>query len=226
MELRDAIKTARKLKGLSQEELAAACGWPKTNNRVSNYERGLREPDIDDLKVLAKALGYQHHSQLVAGAMPSTEGSQKGNNFEPTPVIGTDVPLISWVQAGAWCDAADPFQPGDAESWYPCPKKHGPRTFALRVRGPSMFNKDGKPSFEEGDIIFIDPDAEPQPNSRVMQSCVIVRLEDRQEATFKQLITEGEQRWLKALNRDWPEQIIKISSAATICGACIGKWVD
>ena len=50
-------------------------------------------------------------------------------------------PLISWVQAGSFHDVADPFQPGDADEWLPCPVAHGPQTYAVRVRGESMFKQ-------------------------------------------------------------------------------------
>jgi SOS-response transcriptional repressor LexA len=115
---------------------------------------------------------------------------------------------------------------GDAEKWIPCPVRHGPRSFALRIRGISMFNPGSKPSFEEGDIGFFDPDVTPQPNTRLMQSCVVVRLEDKHDSTFKQLIEEGGRRYLKALNPPWPEPIIEVNADATICGVAIGKWVE
>ncbi|WP_434779344.1 LexA family protein [Neisseria sp. Ec49-e6-T10] len=131
------------------------------------------------------------------------------------------VPVISWVAAGSWCNIEDPFQPGDADLWLPCPVKHSINTFALRVTGLSMFNPLGKPSFEDGDIIFVDPLA-----VALNKSCVIVRIEDEKEATFKQLIIESGKRYLKPLNPDWPDKIIEVHSEATICGVVIGKWVE
>lgn len=130
------------------------------------------------------------------------------------------VPRISWVQAGCWADVADPFQPGEAEEWLPCPVKHGPRTYCLTVRGQSMFNPEGRPSYAEGDIIFVDPDRDANHGDRV-----IVRLDDQQEATFKQLLIEDGRKLLKALNPNWPERYMPINGNATICGVIIGKWV-
>lgn len=137
------------------------------------------------------------------------------------PAIKGRVPLISWVQAGAWSDAADPFSVGDAEDWLPCPVSHGPRTFCLRVRGLSMYNPSGRYSYREGEIIFVDPDRRAEHGDRV-----VVRLEDQRETTFKQLIEEGTERYLRALNPSWPEQIIRINGEATICGVVIGKWSE
>lgn len=48
------IRDARTAAQLKQPELAAKCGW--TQSRISNYERGERQPGLDDLAVIAKAL--------------------------------------------------------------------------------------------------------------------------------------------------------------------------
>lgn len=130
------------------------------------------------------------------------------------------VPLISWIQAGAWSDVADPYALGDAEDWLPCPTKHGARTYCLRVRGESMFNPGGSPSYANGDIIFVDPDREARPGDRV-----VVRLEEHHEATFKQLVVEDGRMLLKALNPDWKPRYVEINSHATITGVVIGRWI-
>lgn len=131
------------------------------------------------------------------------------------------VPLISWVQAGAWSDVADPYAVGDAEEWLPCPARHGSRTYCLRVRGESMYDPGGSPSYASGDIIFVDPDRDAQPGDRV-----VVRLDDQQEATFKQLVIEDGRKLLKALNPEWTPRYIEINGHATITGVVIGKWVS
>lgn len=78
-----------------------------------------------------------------------------------------------------------------------------------------------QPKYNEGDIIFVDPDAQSRHGSRV-----VVRLEQDKEATFKELVIEGERQYLRALNPAWPEPVIRIEGEATICGVVIGKWVQ
>lgn len=46
----------RKKIGLNQDQLATACGWVG-QGRVGNYERDTREPSLNDLRLLAAALG-------------------------------------------------------------------------------------------------------------------------------------------------------------------------
>ena len=130
---------------------------------------------------------------------------------------GERVPLISWVQAGHWCEAMDPFAPGDAEDWLFCPANHSSSTFALRVRGVSM-----EPKYRDGAIIYVDPE-----RSADHLSSVIVRMEDEAEVTFKQLVIEGDKRFLRPLNPDWPgPKLISIDSDAVICGVVIGQFIE
>ena len=167
---------------------------------------------------LANAFGLTVE-QLLDESVNWLERRQQ--NVEPAPDIQGQIPLISWVTAGKWVEVIDIYQPGVADEWLPCIKKHSNRTFALRVKGMSMYNPMGKHTYSDGDIIFVDPEKDAVNGSRV-----VVRLEDSKEATFKQLVIEGEKMYLMALNPSWPEKFIEINGNATICGVVIGKWTD
>lgn len=164
------------------------------------------------------------HIELTLGLAPGYFDDKCGRppiaqpNTEPGPDIQGRVPLISWVQAGAWSEIIDNLAPGDAEEWISCPVSHSPATFVLRVRGESMLNPYGRPSFHDGDLIFVDPE-----RPAVHGSLVVVRLDDDKEATFKRLVVEGDRRYLKALNPAWPEPMMQINGHATICGVVIFK---
>jgi len=122
-------------------------------------------------------------------------------------------PLISWNQAGNWAEIAATVDFDNAENLFPCPIRCSPDSFVLRLRGESM-----EPKFHAGDLIFVDPHVVP-----VSGNYVVVRLEDAHEATFKQLIVEGERQYLKALNPDWPHRIIEVDSNARFCGVVVFK---
>ncbi len=134
-------------------------------------------------------------------------------NVEAAPATRGLFPLISWVQAGEWSEIAGSFDSTDAEDWLPCPVRCGKGTFVLRVKGQSM-----EPRFHDGEYIFVDPDVAAD-NGKF----VVVRLEDTQEATFKQLIVEGGRMYLKALNPDWPTRIMEVTENAFICGVVVFK---
>jgi len=142
-------------------------------------------------------------------------GSSSTDASEMNASTGPDIrglrPLISWVQAGEWSEISEGFVPQYGMELLPCPVKCSPDSFVLRVRGLSM-----EPKFHEGDLIFVDPHA-----AAIHGKYVVVRLDDSNEATFKQLIVEGDQKYLKALNPDWPNRIIEVNAAATICGVVV-----
>ena len=162
----------------------------------------------DDLATrLEKAMGKPN------GWMDEFHAGERlgARNASPGPSPHGLRPLISWVQAGAWTEIAGSFRAEDAETYLPCPVRCSSETYVLRVRGESM-----EPRFRDGDLIFVDPAASPD-HGRF----VVVLAEDSNEATFKQLIVEGDRKYLKALNPDWPERIVRCDSSAIICGVVV-----
>lgn len=163
------------------------------------------------------ARNMENRIGLPVGYLDVGAADQLERNVVDGPVMSARVPLISWVQAGHWCEAIDLFQPGDAEDWLFCPVNHGASTFALRVRGVSM-----EPKYRDGAIIYVDPD-----RSADHLSNVVVRLEGEKEVTFKQLVIEGDKRFLRPLNPDWPgPKLIEINSDAVVCGVVIGQFIE
>lgn len=224
------LKRLRTAKGWSQAKLARESGL-SSQGAIGNIEsdaRGYGESIVDIATALETNPDYLRlqsdddspsGGRLQASASIAKVSGTADDTVEAMRPMGA-VPLISWVQAGSWSDLADPFQPGDADEWLPCPVKAGDGAYCLRVRGPSMHNPGGRYSYAPGSIIFVDPSREAKPGDRV-----IVRLEDQQEATFKQLLEEDGRKLLKALNPDWKPQYIEINGNATITGVVIGQWV-
>lgn len=107
-------------------------------------------------------------------------------------------PLISWVSAGAWCYADEPYTLSDVSEWYESETTVYGRGFWLRVEGDSMTASTGL-SIPEGTLVLFDTGREPDNGN-----LVIAKLEDSNEATFKKLIIDGGRRYLKGLNPAWP----------------------
>ncbi len=77
-------------------------------------------------------------------------------------------------------------------------------TFALRVSGDSMI-----PRFSPGMVLLIEPEMDAQPNDYV------IAMSDAKECTFKQLIKDGSDWYLKPLNDRYP---IKALAGSKIIG--------
>lgn len=212
MELSERVREAVKGSGKPQAALAREMGV--SQSAIAQWMSGnVKSLRAESASALEAATGYSAR-WIVTG-----KGPQHIANVESL-YFGTaaPVPLISWVQAGEWSAIVDNFQPGDAEEWLQCPIKHSVGTFALRVRGVSMYNPGGEPSFKDGDTIFVDPQRDAH-----HRSLVVVRLDDEEETTFKQLLVEGNDRFLQALNPNWPEKIIAFKGKASLCGVVIAQ---
>lgn len=87
-----------------------------------------RNPRRDTLEGIARGLDWTMEELLELASANNVSHTQ-------TPVF--DVPLISWVQAGALNETTDPYEVGDAASYIPV--THNRRTLiALKVHGNSM----------------------------------------------------------------------------------------
>lgn len=221
MELKDRLREARTKKGYSQAKLGELVGVSQTAIQYIENGRNQSSTKIFDI---ARALGVTSEWLLYGdgGAIPTTAEIIPLPN---TVALGRAdenvfVPVISWVAAGSFSNV-ETVPVDELIKWVPCPVPHGKNTFALKVVGASMENPNGKPSFEDGDIIYVDPEREPE-----NKSLVVVTLEGSSSATFKQLIIELDGKYIQPLNPNWHEKIIKINGNATINGVVIGKWSD
>jgi SOS-response transcriptional repressor LexA len=202
-DLGNRLKQALASRGITQSKLAK--------------EIGVSQQSIQYLSS-GKARKSGHTASIARALNISVDWLEKGigqmevdiDNALPTYKVLSSIPLISWVQAGQWAD----IQLGEIEQFYPCPENHSQHTYALEVKGESM-----SPDYINGEIIFVDPEVEARNGS-----CVVVRQNGNSEATFKQLIVDGNQKYLKALNPNWPSPIIEMLPDATICGVVIGSY--
>jgi len=171
------------------------------------------DPQSDNLERLALAFGMAY-STLAAIAEGGEAGDAESVNF-PTAQIPRRVPLLSFAQAGRLADSTRLDQLSDATDWIEFPKKrHGVRTIAMRVSGESM-----EPTYRHGDIIYVDPDVAP-----VHGKDVVIRLGN--DMILKRLVVEGERRFLKPLNPNWPEKFINMPPDARIVGVVVGRYTD
>lgn len=195
------IKNRRKELGLTQQDVAESLGVSKAS--VSLWEKGDISPK--NIHSLAKTLKCQPDWLINGKGLPELEL----NVVTPINKLSGLFPLIDWVQAGHF-SAINEIAVSDADH-YPCPVKCSDQTFLLKVRGQSMAG-----TFNENELIFVDPNVDAT-NGKY----VVARLDDENEATLKQLIIEGGERFLKATNPDWPNKILPINGNCTIVGVVV-----
>jgi SOS-response transcriptional repressor LexA len=207
-DLGDAIRKARKAKGLTLEALAGIISTDAGN--LSRLERGVQGGSQELLTKVFQALGVSLSGTIGAGMMRG--------NIENTGIPSSAVPVLSSRQIKQWIDDMPDFKHDDASAWVLCPVACGPRTFVLRVTGESMQNLTGKTSFRAGDFIYCDPDREILENS-----FVLVRGTPDADPQLRQLVIDSGARYIKAINPAWPDQIKELASPAEIVAVVIFK---
>lgn len=169
------LKKLRKAKGLSQQQLAHACGW-ESQSRIGNYERGTRQPNLQDLETLASALGVtlpdlvsgRDRSEL--GSLPDAiqgrvraedrltrdHGRSKDIGHPVSSNVGWAkqgrVPVVGNAQLGneGYFEALD-FPPGHGDGYLSI-HSDDPDAYGLRVSGDSML-----PRIKNGEFVLIEP---------------------------------------------------------------------
>ncbi|AFU18669.1 MULTISPECIES: LexA family protein [Actinobacillus] len=184
------LDIACKQKGLPEKgrgtQLASVCRV--TPKAVSKWLNAETMPSTANIYLLAKFLAVTPE-WLTYGI----------GNVIPAAIGTTKVPLISYVQAGAWT-GIDDFREtcGDYEYILTDLDVSGD-AFALKIKGDSM-----EPEFIAGDIVIIDPRVEPHAGE------FVAAINGDYEATFKKyrpledLDEYGRQHFeLVPLNPDW-----------------------
>lgn len=193
MERHERIAKAIAASGLKKGEIATACGVANSavTQWISGESKSLRP---ENLYALAKATGYRAE-WLAIGEGPETEAVE-GSNVKATaqPTEMYRYPIISWVSAGSWEEAVQPYPDGFSDRYEISDYDSKGPAFWLEVKGDSMTSPSGV-SVPEGMMILVDTEADVQPGK-----LVIAKLPASNEATFKKLVEDGGTRYLKPLN--------------------------
>jgi len=193
-------------------ELARFCGVSRAT--VTDWRNGKTKTIEGDNAInVAKFFGVR--SDWVQNGKGKKRESYINSKIE----IKGKVPLISWVQAGNWEEAITLYTSETAEDWIETTAKVSSNAFALRVKGDSMNNPYGFPSLPDGCIVIVDPDVEP-----INGKIVVAKLNDGTEATIKKLVIDGDQKFLKPLNPQYP--VIPINGNCTICAVAVRVEFD
>ena len=201
-------------------------GVEKTTQAISKWLNGEAMAEADSIAALCSWLNVRRE-WLEYGVLPKEEVGK--NTVRPRSASGESniseinhrfgkVPLISWVQAGAWCEAISNVDAPDADTWLSCPVPISNQGYALKVCGDSMTNPGPGRSYPTGCIIFVDPDAETRTGDRV-----IARVPRTNEATFKVLVEDAGRQFLRPINPQYP--IIEITEETHICGKVVGAFL-
>lgn len=192
--------------GLTQTELAERAGT--TQQAIVQLESGkTKRPRY--LPELAKALNCD-----IQWLLDGTGAALDGNVINPVVHKPTArYPVLSKVQAGAWGEACEAYTIKDIDMWLESDAHTQGDAFWLEVEGDSMTAPIGL-SIPAGTFVLFDTGREP-----INGSLVVAKLTDDNEATFKKLIIDGSQKYLKGLNPQWP--MVPVNGNCKVLGVAI-----
>lgn len=232
------IRHFREQKGLSQTDVARHFGI--SYQTVQQWEsddtvpRGKRLKDLADLLdcsvsdlLFGDGIDY---IETTSSNPPAKQGSligeykttgdsyytevrkkiKKASRYTPNELhrpLPTEVPLKYWPsQRTAALDLLGTIS---------CPVRCSALTTAYVVEGAAA-----SPRFNEGDVVFVDAEKEPKAGNTVLYCLSDGRY------VLRRLDIEGEQRYLTAINPDWPEKFYKATESDRLMGVVLGKWVE
>jgi len=199
--------------GLTATALAAKLSLSK--GTITHWTQGTNKASGTNLVNLAKALDCDPDWLITGKGSKGMLPLEAKAEHIPTDKQQIFVPLLDRIDMSN--DVMNIEK--EIEDWIACPVSHSSQAFALRVRGDSMYNPQGRHSFRMGDIIYVDPRRETNNGS-----FVVANLAGTDEITFKQLVIEDGRNYLKALNPAWPTPIVEMDGETEICGVVIGRF--
>ncbi|KQQ68256.1 repressor [Pseudomonas sp. Leaf127] len=191
--------------GISQESMAERLGV--TQGAVGHWLNGKREPKLEMINRLLAELG----APALSINLPDTVQAPDAAPLSSQRLYR--YPVISWVTAGGWAEAVEPYPPGYSDTYELTDYKAKGPAFWLEVRGDSMTASAGR-SIPEGTLILVDSGIQPTPGK-----LVLAKLPESNEATFKKLVEDSGQLFLKPLNPAYP--LITMRQDARLLGTIV-----
>ena len=186
----DLAKQLMRAQGMSQDSLADLMGI--TKGGLSHWLNGRREPNLEDIARIMRALGRRqftvtHDGMVIDDSVSNTLPGAPPRDLGSYPVVD-------------WRDAANNME-DIRRSTLPHVTTSvicSDDSYWLVAKGESMNAPQGL-SIPAGTMILVDPHA-----PAIDGKLVIAQLEEGQTPTFKQLITDGGRKLLRSLNPLYP----------------------
>ncbi|RUT65500.1 peptidase S24 [Morganella morganii] len=212
--LKALYESKKKALGITQQSIADILNI--SQGAVGHYLNGRNALNLQTASIFSAQLNVPisdfspslaTEAQALSAAIDSNISGLRP--YKPSPRY----PVINWVQAGAWNEANEAYGLDQIDEWYESEIHVQGAAFWLRVEGDSMTAPTGK-SVPDGSLILIDTGKDSGNGS-----LVVAKLTDSNEATFKKLVIDGGNWYLKGLNPAWP--VMKVNGDCKIIGVAV-----
>ena len=201
MYLANNIRTLRKYKGITQEDLAATLGY-KSFTTVQKWEKGIAEPPLSVLRKLSELFRVELYD------LTETDLSRQ----QPQASRGISIPVLGKVAAGLPIEAIENII--DYEEISREQARYG-EYFGLMLKGHSM-----EPRMYEGDIVIV------RKQENVNSGEIAIVLVNGSEATCKKIRKTGDGIMLIPLNPNYDPLFYNHQEIEELPVRIIGKVVE
>ncbi len=201
MYLANNIRTLRKNKGITQEDLAATLGY-KSFTTVQKWEKGIAEPPLSVLRKLSELFRVELYD------LTETDLSRQ----QPQASRGISIPVLGKVAAGLPIEAIENII--DYEEISREQARYG-EYFGLMLKGHSM-----EPRMYEGDIVIV------RKQENVNSGEIAIVLVNGSEATCKKIRKTGDGIMLIPLNPNYDPLFYNHQEIEELPVRIIGKVVE
>lgn len=198
----EAILRRRQARGWSLQRTCDEAGGALYPSFLSSVEKGKSVPGVNIAAAIAAALDTTVDALLE-------EAHNPGVAIAPAE-SAKRVPVVPWGMAVEWAQNPDNKRLPNGTPWILPPENPPGALFALVVPDDSMHAMSG-PAFPMGSTIFVNPRRQAEPND-----FVVGYMNSPANLTFKRLIQNGDQRYLRALNTQFP--MVQIDGEFTAIG--------
>lgn len=171
---------------------------------VSQWEADLIVPRGESLKKLEEILKTNSDWILHGKGNPDARYvlvQPDSQEFKAISLSTKRIPVISWVQAGAWSDIGCDDPAMNCDEWMETSSGVSEHAFALIVRGDSMTSLGNPRSIQEGAKVVVDPNFD---HDQLNRKIVVAMLDGSTEATIKEYVVDGPYKLLRPFNSTYP----------------------
>jgi SOS-response transcriptional repressor LexA len=209
-QLHEVLGNLMKEVGINEAELARKTDIPQpTLHRI--LSGATKSPRGTSLAPLANFFSVTINQLMGVDELPTDRvaGTHNSRIYGWTPV-----PLISWEEAANWNKFQHELRSQNWKTWLSTDLAVSDAAFAIKVMGDAM-----APTFNEGTILIIEPAL-----TAGNRDYVVAALKEHKNAIFKQLLADGDERYLKSINDQF--RTIQMDKSYALIGVLVQARMD
>jgi len=167
-------------------------------------------PRLETVRALAQCFHISIHQLIGEAPLPSHMATAASSS------TWKNIPLLSLKEACLWADSRHQHQINASKNKIGIDLPVSDHSYAIHMPDTTM-----SPRFPEGTVLIIDPQQTAQNQDFVLAQ---YKVGAQSQTTFKQLLIDGEKRYLKPLNPDF--QVIQMTDQYSLLGTLIQARTD